>query len=146
MSDSVDRAPRVLLADCSCCDRPFAETDLRDRLSCREASISGLCQICQDVTWIGFSDGTDGMPSEQYLVRRGVVFAHSSQRAESALIPFVFGAPGRHPGWDLFSMFRIGGPSDEVDPEAALSSSRSYALSHRLSVATVDTPANSCRT
>lgn len=103
----------------------------------------GLCQHCQDVVWLGRCDEDDGGPPQQYLVRRGVVFAHSRERCESALVPFVFGAVASPAvGWDLGALLRVGPSCRQVDPTLELSSLCSYTLTHRVGVTTVDSPAH----
>ena len=139
---TAERPFNVLTPDACRCADVLAETDFRDAESLCEAGISGLCQYCQDVMWTAITDGQDGAPPSHFFLRRGLVFAHSVEQRESALIPFVFGAPGRPVGWDFCSMVRVGRSCASVDPAAALSSLKSYTLSHRLGVASVDTPAH----
>ena len=138
--NALDRASSALVPDFCRCAEPLAERDFRDSLSYREFTISGLCQRCQDRVWIGLAEGADGAPPQQYCLRRGLVFAHSPEPSESALVPFLFGAPGRPVGWDLAAMVQIGRSTVDVDPRAALSSLRSYTLTHRLGVVSVDAP------
>ena len=142
-SPPAERPLNVLTPDaCRCADVLAEPAGYRDAESVREARVSGLCQYCQDLMWIAITDGEDGAPPSHYFLRQGLVFAHSPQPNESALIPFVFGAPGRPVGWDFRSMVRVGRTCVGVDPAATLSSLDSYTQSHRLGVASVDTPAH----
>ena len=144
MSDSchVGRPSNVLLSDACRCAEVLAEPDFRDSLAYREYLVSGLCQRCMDGVWIGSAAGPEVASPQPYSLRRGLVFAHSRERDESALIPFVFGAPARPVGWDLAAMVRVGRSTGEVDAAAALSSLRSYTLTHRVGVVTVDSAAD----
>ena len=48
---------------CSVCSLPIKEGDFKDEISKREYTISGTCQVCQDVIFKGFDDekgGDDG--------------------------------------------------------------------------------------
>ena len=131
----------MLPAACRCAE-VLGERDFRDTDSFNEYTTSGVCQYCQDLAWFGFTVGHDGLLDQQFFLRRGVVLAHSQEHAQSALVPFVFGAPGRPVGWDLSEIILVGQSQAGVDPAAALTSLREYTLTHRLGVVVVDTPSD----
>ena len=90
---------------------------------------------------MGFTVGDDGVPRDQYFLRRGVVFAQC-QRGQSALLPFVFGAPGPFIGWEFTAVVLVGQFALGGDPSASLTSLSSYMATHRLGVSVVDSPSD----
>ena len=108
-------APCVLPDECRCAE-PQGLGDFRDFPSYAQYAICGLCQLCQDRVWLAVTEPIDESLSSRYLLRRGVVFAFSMHHREAALVPFIFGAPGRPPGLELNHALRVGPDAEWFDP------------------------------
>ena len=98
----------------------------RDALSWKEAELSGFCQRCQDALFIGVRD--DGVHPCRYELRTGAVVAARRRDGRFAIIPFVFGAPGRPVGWEALSIVCAGpAPAPSLEQlSARLASARSF--------------------
>lgn len=83
---------------CACGAAVYPDS-FRDRDSCNEYHVSGLCQACQDTVYLGV---TDDDPPVKHALRRGAVAACTGGdgAAELGVIPFMFTAPNRPPAWE----------------------------------------------
>ena len=68
------------------------------------------------------------------------MFAWSEAHREAALIPFVFGAPGRRVGLELNAVVRVGPALAPLNPYPALACLKAHAEGHQVSVGTARDP------
>ena len=111
---------------CTCGSFVLDRHSFRDDLSWREHALSGLCQPCQDVVFIALRD--DDVRPRRYQLRTGALVAAGvrEHRARLALIPFVFGAPGRPVGWEAGSIVYAGPALSGAQLTARLAPMRSF--------------------
>ena len=126
-------SPADEIGRCICGARVFADS-FRDRESYREAHVTGLCQACQDATYVGV-DEEQGRTTPIFDGAIVAVRAPGSSDCELALLPFRFVVPSPHQPrcvWDAYKILRIGPSLDEVDLASELEPMESLLAGHQL--------------
>ena len=120
------------LARCICGARLFPDS-FRDRESCRDAYITGLCQTCQDATYFGI-DEKEGITIPIFDGALVAVRAPGSV-SELALLPFRFVVP--QPSrtrcqFDAYRLLRVGPWVDRLDLALELDPMESLLVGHQI--------------
>ena len=126
-------SPADEIGRCICGARVFADS-FRDRESYREAHVTGLCQACQDATYLGV-DEERGRTIPIFDGAIVAVRAPGSSDCELALLPFCFVVPSPHQPrcvWDAYKILRIGPSLDEVDLASELGPMETLLAGHQL--------------
>ena len=106
---------RAAMAPCCICGAGIAADSFRDRMSYRDAYVSGLCQSCQDLAYL--SSGPDDLRA--YPIHDGALVAVRAPGhvAELALVPFRFVVPDAAPArlvWEARFITRAGPYQDQL--------------------------------
>ena len=123
---------------CRWCDAPVCAQELRDGRAVSAFAATGLCQTCQDRTYLARSSAD---PAVRYALRRGVVVAvrqAGPAPCEVAALPFLFTVPEPRLAWDPRLLVRAGPALAPEPPSAALFPMARLWSEHRIHVREVE--------
>ena len=117
------------------CGAPVRLHGFRDRAAYREFFRSGLCQDCQDRTFLSF-DAASGV---SHVLRRGLVVGAQASAGAVAALPFVFTSPGRPIAWEARHCVLVGPEGAPCDPWGDLEALADVLADHQIRVHEADT-------
>ena len=110
----------------------------RSRGDYQEYFRSGLCQDCQDRTFLSF----DAAAGVSHAVRRGLVVGAQPSAGAVAALPFVYTVPGRRMAWEARHCVLVGPEGSPCDPWGDLEPLADVLADHQIRVHEADEPSD----